>query len=214
MNISPTDFASLLCSRLCHDLLSPVGALNNGLELLADEHDPEMRLRCLELLSESAKASANKLKFFRLAFGAAGGFGETVDTREAQAAIEGLFGDNHRVTIGWMVEDPVLPKQAIKVLLNLALIGGDALIRGGQLDIGAEIVDGSIEIVVRADGPRIVLDSELRGALAGGQEDMPVTPRAAAAFLAHALVTQGEGVLQVSPPDSEVLLFGANFRVG
>jgi histidine phosphotransferase ChpT len=214
LNISPTDFASLLCSRLCHDLLSPVGALNNGLELLADEHDPEMRLRCLELLSESAKASANKLKFFRLAFGAAGGFGETVDTREAQAAIEGLFGDNHRVTIGWMVEDPVLPKQAIKVLLNLALIGGDALIRGGQLDIGAEIVDGSIEIVVRADGPRIVLDSELRGALAGGQEDMPVTPRAAAAFLAHALVTQGEGTLQVSPPDSEILLFGASFRVG
>ncbi|KRC82438.1 histidine phosphotransferase family protein [Sphingomonas sp. Root241] len=213
MNISPTDFASLLCSRLCHDLLSPVGALNNGLELLADEHDPEMRARCLELLSESAKASANKLKFFRLAFGAAGGFGETVDTREAQAAIEGLFGENHRVNVGWMVEDPVLPKQAIKVLLNLALIGGDALIRGGQLDIGAEIVDGSIEIVVRADGPRIVLDSELRGALAGGQEDMPVTPRAAAAFLAHALVTQGEGTLQVSPPDSEVLLFGASFRV-
>ena len=213
MNISPTDFASLLCSRLCHDLLSPVGALNNGLELLADEHDPEMRARCLELLHESAKASANKLKFFRLAFGAAGGFGETVDTREAQAAIEGLFGENHRVNVGWMVEDPVLPKQAIKVLLNLALIGGDALIRGGQLDIGAEIVDGSIEIVVRADGPRIVLDSELRGALAGGQEDMPVTPRAAAAFLAHALVTQGEGTLQVSPPDSEVLLFGASFRV-
>jgi histidine phosphotransferase ChpT len=214
LNISPTDFASLLCSRLCHDLLSPVGALNNGLELLADEHDPEMRARCLELLSESAKASANKLKFFRLAFGAAGGFGETVDTREAQAAIEGLFGDNHRVKIGWMVEDPVLPKQAIKVLLNLALIGGDALIRGGQLDIGAEIVDGAIEIVVRADGPRIVLDPELRGALAGGQDDMPITPRAAAAFLAHALVTQGEGTLQVSPPDSEVLLFGASFRVG
>ncbi|ATY31779.1 histidine phosphotransferase family protein [Sphingomonas psychrotolerans] len=213
MNISPTDFASLLCSRLCHDLLSPVGALNNGLELLADEHDPEMRARCLELLSESAKASANKLKFFRLAFGAAGGFGETVDTREAQAALEGLFGDNHRVKIGWMVEDPVLPKHAIKVLLNLALIGGDALIRGGQLDIGAEIVDGSIEIVVRADGPRIVLDSELRAALAGGQEDMPVTPRAAAAFLAHALVAQGEGTLQVSPPDSGVLLFGASFRV-
>jgi histidine phosphotransferase ChpT len=213
LNISPTDFASLLCSRLCHDLLSPVGALNNGLELLADEHDPEMRARCLELLSESAKASANKLKFFRLAFGAAGGFGETVDTREAQAAIEGLFGENHRVKVGWMVEDPVLPKGAIKVLLNLALIGGDALIRGGQLDIGAEIVDGSIEIVVRADGPRIVLDSELRSALAGGQEDMPVTPRAAAAFLAHALVTQGEGTLQVSPPDSEVLLFGASFRV-
>ena len=78
------DLASLLCSRLCHDLLSPVGALNNGLELMADEQDPEMRERCLELLNESARASANKLKFFRLAFGAAGGFGDAIDTREAQ----------------------------------------------------------------------------------------------------------------------------------
>jgi hypothetical protein len=59
------EFASLLCSRLCHDLLSPIGALNNGIELLADEQDPEMRARCLDLLGESARASANKLKFFR-----------------------------------------------------------------------------------------------------------------------------------------------------
>jgi histidine phosphotransferase ChpT len=212
LNISPTDFASLLCSRLCHDLLSPVGALNNGLELLADEQDPEMRQRCLELLNESARASANKLKFFRLAFGAAGGFGETVDTREAQAAIEGLFGDNHRVRIGWMVEEPVMAKQAIKVLLNLALIAGDALIRGGQLDIGAEVIEGQVEIVVRADGPRIVLDPELRNALVG-QGDASITPRAAAAHLVHALVAQGGGELQVSDPDAEVLLFGAAFDI-
>ena len=59
------DFASLLCSRLCHDLMSPVGALNNGIELMADEQDPEMRDRCVELLADSAKATANKLKFFR-----------------------------------------------------------------------------------------------------------------------------------------------------
>ena len=63
------ELASLMCSRLCHDLMSPVGALNNGIELLVDEQDPEMREKCLELLAESAKASANKLKFFRLAFG-------------------------------------------------------------------------------------------------------------------------------------------------
>lgn len=212
MNISSTDFASLLCSRLCHDLLSPVGALNNGIELLADETDPEMRARCLELLAESARASANKLKFFRLAFGAAGGFGETVDTREAQAAIEGLFGENQRIRIGWMIEDAMLPKAAIKVLLNLALIGGDALIRGGQLDIGAERVDGQIEIVVRADGARIVLDPELRVALTGGADDVPVTPRAAAAYLVHALVEQNDGTLQVSPPEADVLLFGAVLR--
>jgi histidine phosphotransferase ChpT len=214
MTISAVDFASLLCSRLCHDLLSPVGALNNGLELLADEHDPEMRARCLELLSESAKASANKLKFFRLAFGAAGGFGETVDSREARAAIEGLFGDNHKVNLGWLVEDATLPKTGIKVLLNLALIAGDALIRGGQLDVGAEVVGGQVEIVVRADGPRIVLDPELRTALLGAQGDALITPRAAAAYLVHSLVADGGGTVQVSDPEETVLLFGATFRAG
>ncbi|WP_066652366.1 MULTISPECIES: histidine phosphotransferase family protein [Sphingomonas] len=214
MTISPVDFASLLCSRLCHDLLSPVGALNNGLELLADETDPEMRARCLELLSESARASANKLKFFRLAFGAAGGFGETIDSREARAAIEGLFGDNHRVKLGWLVEDAVLPKPAIKVLLNLALIAGDALVRGGQLDIGAETRGNMVEIVVRGDGPRIVLDAELRRALEGTSADAVITPRAAAAFLVHALVAENGGTLQVSAPDAEVLLFGVAFKLG
>lgn len=213
MTISQVDFASLLCSRLCHDLLSPVGALNNGLELLADETDPEMRARCLELLSESARASANKLKFFRLAFGAAGGFGETIDSREARAAIEGLFGDNHRVKLGWLVEDAVLPKPAIKVLLNLSLIAGDALVRGGQLDIGAETRGDTVEIVVRGDGPRIVLDAELRRALDGTTADAVITPRAAAAFLVHALVEENGGTLQVSPPDAEVLLFGVAFRL-
>ena len=101
----PTDsieFASLLCSRLCHDLLSPVGALNNGLELMADETDPQMRERCLELLSESARTSANKLKFFRLAFGSAGGFGDAVPPHEARVAIEGMFATAGRVKIGWM----------------------------------------------------------------------------------------------------------------
>src|ERR1700712_4781174 len=129
------EFASLLCSRLCHDLLSPVGALNNGIELLADEHDPEMRAPCLDLLAESARASANKLKFFRLAFGAAGGFGDEVDAREAKTAIEGLFAGG-RIQLGWLVADATLSKSATKVLLNLALIAGDALVRGGQLDIG------------------------------------------------------------------------------
>lgn len=207
--IDPVEFASLLCSRLCHDLLSPVGAINNGLELLADEHDPEMRQRCLDLLGESARASANKLKFFRLAFGAAGGFGETVDPREVRSAVEGLFGDGGRVTLGWMLDETPLPKPALKVLLNLVLIAGDALIRGGRLDIGAEIRDGQMEIVCRAEGGRLVLDEELRAALLGTNADAPVTPRSAAAFLIRALVGAGGGSVQVLGPEDGVLVLGA-----
>lgn len=209
MPMNAVDFASLLCSRLCHDLLSPVGALNNGLELLADEHDPEMRARCLDLLAESARTSANKLKFFRLAFGAAGGFGEEVDTREAKAAIEGLFGTDGRIELGWMVDDGALPKTAIKVLLNLALIAGDALVRGGRLDVGAERQSERTEIVVRAEGPRLILDDELRRALLGEVAEDALTPRAAAAWLSHQIVTETGGTIQVSGPDDGALLFGA-----
>lgn len=204
------EFASLLCSRLCHDLLSPVGALNNGIELLADEHDPEMRARCLDLLAESARASANKLKFFRLAFGAAGGFGDEVDTREARAAIEGLFGGDGRIRLGWMVDEPTMSKAALKVLLNIVLIAGDSLVRGGSLDIGAEKHDGGLDIVVRAEGPRIVLDPELRDVLVGKTGEDEVAPRAAAAWLAQALVQEGNGRLQVSDDQDGMLLIGAS----
>ena len=103
--MNSVDFASLLCSRLCHDLMSPVGALNNGIELMADEQDPEMRDRCVELLADSAKATANKLKFFRLAFGAGGGFGDLIDANEARVALEGIFGAERRIELGWMVSD-------------------------------------------------------------------------------------------------------------
>jgi histidine phosphotransferase ChpT len=208
--MNSVDLASLLCSRLCHDLMSPVGALNNGIELLADETDPDMRDKCLELLADSARASANKLKFFRLAFGAAGGFGEDVDTHEAEAALEGLFGAERRIELGWVVHDDKLPKSAVKLLLNLALLTGDALVRGGRLDVGAESRDdGAIELAVRGEGPRILLDPVLRETLASGAADGTVEPRAAGAWLAHSLAAEAGGSIQLSDPASEVLMIGA-----
>ena len=209
------DFASLLCSRLCHDLLSPIGALNNGIELLTDENDPEMRARCLDLLAESARASANKLKFFRLAFGAAGGFAEEVDTREAHGAIEGLFGGDGRIQLNWMVSEPTMSKSALKILLNLVLIAGDALVRGGRLDIGAErrtVEDGGgVDIVIRSEGTRIVLDPEIRRVL-NGEADGDIAPRAAAAWLARSLIEEGGGALQLMDGEEGVLLLGTSLR--
>ena len=209
--MNPVDFASLLCSRLCHDLMSPIGALNNGIELLADETDPDMREKCLELLADSARASANKLKFFRLAFGAGGGFGEEIDTHEAQVALEGLFGPERRIELGWVIEADKLPKDAVKLLLNLSMIAGDALVRGGRLDIGAERHDGAIELAIRGEGARVLLDPALRETLVSGASGH-VEPRAAAAWLAHALAQAGGGVIQVSEPGEGVLLIGAELR--
>ncbi|KQU62626.1 histidine phosphotransferase [Sphingomonas sp. Leaf339] len=214
MAISPVDFASLLCSRLCHDLLSPVGALNNGLELLADETDPAMRQRCMELLADSARTSANKLKFFRLAFGAGGSFGEMVDPREAKAAIEGLLSDAKRTTLGWYVEADSLPKAAVKALLNLALIANEALVRGGSLDIGAEQQGDHLEIVVKIEGLRIILDAQIRQMLTTGASEDGVTSRLAAAFMVHTLVAEAAGTMQVSEPAPGVMVFGAALSPG
>ena len=212
--MKPIDLASLLCSRLCHDLMSPIGALNNGIELLADETDPEMREKCLELLADSARASANKLKFFRLAFGAAGAFGEEIDTHEAEVALEGLFGAERRIEFGWVVSSEKLPKNAAKLLLNLAMLAGDALVRGGRLDVGAERRNGEVELAVRAEGPRILLDPVLRGTLENGGDGAAVEPRSAAAWLAHRLAADAGGSLRLSDAASDVLMIGATLPSG
>jgi histidine phosphotransferase ChpT len=208
--MNAVDLASLLCSRLCHDLMSPVGALNNGIELLADEQDPEMRAQCLDLLSDSARATANKLKFFRLAFGAGGGFGEAIDANDAKMALQGIFGAERRIELGWMVVDEKLSKGAMKLLLNLALIAGDALVRGGRLDVGAETTGAGLEIAIRGEGPRVMLDAGLREILTRGAPDgSDIEPRAAGAWLAKALAAEAGGTIRLSEPSPEVLIIGA-----
>ena len=211
MTITTIDLASLLCSRLCHDLLSPVGALSNGLELLADETDPEMRQRCFELLEQSAKTSADKLKFFRLAFGAAGGFGDDVDASEPHALVSALCAE--KITLNWQVSAPSLPKPAVKVLLNLAAIGIDALVRGGGLDVGAELRDDACEIAVRAAGERVAFDPTIGRALDGTLEDHEITSRTAPAFMLCLLATEGGGGLQYSVT-GDALIMGAVLPVG
>lgn len=205
---SSTDLAALLCSRLCHDLLSPVGALNNGLELLAEEKDPEMRQRCFELLEQSARISADKLKFFRLAYGAAGGFGEAVPTNEPRSLIEGLVSSNERLALEWGVSESALPKPAVKVLLNLAAIGADALVRGGTLSVGAESRDGATEIAVRAAGPRVAFDANIGKALDGSLADDELTGKTAPAHLIRLLAEELGGGVQYAL-SAEALVMGA-----
>jgi len=208
MTDTAVDLAALLCSRLCHDLLSPVGAMTNGLELLAEEKDPEMRKRCMELLEQSAKTSADKLKFFRLAFGAAGGFGSSVAIEEPKALIDALVAGNERITIQWALGVDALPKAAVKVLLNLAHIGIDALIRGGTLDIGVESRSGASEIVVRASGARIAFDGDVGRALDGTLPVADLSSRTAPAWMLHELAQQQGGGLQFALSD-EALVMGA-----
>jgi histidine phosphotransferase ChpT len=191
------DFASMMASRLCHDLLSPVGAFANGLELLADEKDPAMRERCFELLEQSARTSAAKLKFFRLAF---------------RSAIEGIMADRP-ITLNWMISDDPLPKPAVKIILNLALILVDALVRGGRLDIGCEkqgaSPDGAIEIALHVEAERIFLDADVERILAEGETASAMTSRTAPAVLVQAVAAQNGGTVMLARETPTSLLVGA-----
>lgn len=204
-----TDLAALLCSKLCHDLLSPVGAMNNGLELLADETDPEMQKRCMDLLADSARSAANKLKFFRLAFGAAGGFGDDVDPSEAKAVIEPLVLADGRTTLEWNVPEGLLPKRAVKILLNLVLIANEAVLRGGSVSVGAENRGSEQEIVIRASGEKVILDEAIKSALNGGIDESNLDSRTAPAWMVTQLAAQGGGMVQLAQPSPEQLIIGA-----
>lgn len=205
---SPLDLAALLCSRLCHDLLSPVGALNNGLELLSEEKDPQMRQRCLELLEQSARTSADKLKFFRLAYGAAGGFGENVPSEEPHRLLASLVEGNERLSLQWGVEEESLPKPAVKVMLNLAAIGIDSLVRGGTLAVGAESRDDATEIAIRASGPKIAFDPAIGKALDGTLSEDDLSGKTAPAHMIRLLAAEQGGGVQYALSD-DALVMGA-----
>jgi len=207
-DIGSIDFASLLCSRMCHDLLNPVGALNNGLELLADETDPGMREQCFSLLTDSARTTAAKLRFFRIAFGSAGGLGETIPSREIKDAVEGMFSSG-KLAITWMPVEDNFEKVPAKILLNLALIGGEALPRGGTLTLGLEKRDGAFEVAVQGEGPRLTLDQSLRDTLLGKDGDALTSTRTVTAAMVRQLVMSRKGEIVLSDPSEPFFMFGA-----
>ena len=162
----------------------------------------------MELLEQSAKASADKLKFFRLAFGAAGGFGQMVSVSEARELIAALIGDSGRITLDWKVPRDELPKAAVKTLLNLAAMGIEALVRGGTLEVGAEMTKEASEIVIRAVGPRIAFDQTIGQALDGSLPLADLSSRTAPAAMIHRLAASTGGGVQWHRGD-DALVMGA-----
>ena len=127
------ELAALLCSRVCHDLISPVGAIVNGLEVLDDNPKPEDREFALDLIRKSAKTASARLQFCRLAFGAAGS-GAQIDLGDAQNMARGHIEDG-KITITWNLPRLLLPKNRVKLLLNMLIIAQQTIPRGGTLTI-------------------------------------------------------------------------------
>jgi histidine phosphotransferase ChpT len=128
------ELAALLCSRVCHDLISPVGAIVNGLEVLDDNPKPEDREFALDLIRKSAKTASARLQFCRLAFGAAGSAGAQIDLGDAQNMARGHIEDG-KATITWNLPRLLLPKNRVKLLLNMMVIAQQTIPRGGVLTV-------------------------------------------------------------------------------
>jgi histidine phosphotransferase ChpT len=128
------ELAALLCSRVCHDLISPVGAIVNGLEVLDDNPKPDDREFALDLIRKSAKIASARLQFCRLAFGAAGSAGAQIDLGDAQIMAKGHFEDG-KITLAWNLPRLLLPKNRVKLLLNLLVIAQQTIPRGGVLTV-------------------------------------------------------------------------------
>jgi len=128
------ELAALLCSRVCHDLISPVGAIVNGLEVLDDNPKPEDRDFALDLIRKSAKTASARLQFCRLAFGAAGSAGAQIDLGDALNMAKGHIEDG-KCTIAWNLPRLLLPKNRVKLLLNMLIIAQQTIPRGGTLTV-------------------------------------------------------------------------------
>lgn len=201
------DLASLMCSRLCHDLLSPVGSFGNGLELLADEPDPDMRKNFVELLESSSRSAINKLKFFRLSFGSAGGYGESIDVKDVVEAVTGLVNEGRATEIAWIGEATSLPKPAARVMLLLAQTVVEALVRGGRIDMAAESRDGALEIAVRGSGDRVVVDAASEEMFASAAT--APTPKTVGISLARRIAVARGGEIMASRPSPTEIVVGA-----
>ena len=149
LNLAGPDLAALLCSRVCHDVISPVGAINNGLELLDEGGADE---DAMDLIRTSALNASVRLKFARLAFGASGSVGASIDTGEAEKVVKDFATAEKKTEITWLGPRVIIGKNRVKLLLNLFLVAYSAIPRGGSLEILLENPEYDAKFKITARG--------------------------------------------------------------
>lgn len=201
--IDSVALSSLLASRVCHDLINPVGALGSGLDVLEDgELDAAMREAALDLISNGGKKSIALLKFARLAYGAAGGFGAQIPMEDAEQALREIFRWS-KAELSFTAPAGLAPKETVKVALILGQAAMDCVPRGGKV---AVVVDGG-SCSVEAAGPRAMLNADLVAALKG--EAVDLKPKFAPAYIAGLLARESGGAIDAEIAGDRVLLRAA-----
>ncbi|QGM98159.1 histidine phosphotransferase ChpT [Methylocystis parvus] len=176
-SLDALDLAALLSSRVCHDVISPVGAIVNGLEVLEEEKDAEMRGHALALIKSSANEASARLQFCRLAFGAAGSKGASIDTGDAELVTRQLLADE-RTQLNWSIPRVLMSKNKVKLLLNLCLMADAAIPRGGVISVSATGEEEKVAFKIEAKGTNARIAANIPALLAGEAEDASIDARA------------------------------------
>ncbi len=170
VTLSALDLGALLCSRICHDIISPVGAINNGLELLEEGGADE---DAMALIKSSARNASARLQFARIAFGAAGSAGVQIDTGDAQHVATQYFA-NEKPELTWEGSRVLLPKNKVKLLLNMLLIGNAAIPRGGSLAVRLENGDTDPRFVITVKGRMLRVPPKFLELHSGAEPEEPI----------------------------------------
>jgi histidine phosphotransferase ChpT len=160
------DLAALLCSRVCHDLISPAGAIVNGLEVLEESKDEETKTFALDLIKKSARTASARLQFCRIAFGAAGSAGAQIDTGDAENVARGFIEDD-KVKLAWNVPRALLPKNLVKLALNMLVVASQAIPRGGSLTVESSGTEAEMTFKIVAKGLNARIAQAVPDLLAG-----------------------------------------------
>jgi len=160
--LTPSSLAALLCARVCHDLISPVGALGTAIEILDDPSNTDMHEDALQLIRNSSRQAQAKLKFLRLAFGAAGSAPGIIGVEEIKTLSEDMYRDG-KATLVWNMANDGLDKAQARILLNLIMLGVQSVPRGGDVAITAT----DQELSITATGRKARLDEAVARALSG-----------------------------------------------
>lgn len=200
------ELAALVSSRICHDVINPVAAISNGLEMLGEEPDQAMRDAAMDLIRKSAAQASAKLQFARLAFGAAGSSG--IDLRDAERVARDLVAGSGKHQVAWQGPAVTLPKNKVKLLLNLVALGVVALPRGGTLHVTIAGTPSSVSFTVSAKGDAAKLSDEVKSLLAG-TNGVAIDAHSVQPYYARRVAAAAGMVLKIDARHGEVELTAA-----
>jgi histidine phosphotransferase ChpT len=154
--VHPTDLelAALISSKVCHDLVNPVGATNNGFEVLDSESDPNAKAYALDVIRSASRQASARLEFARFAFGAAGGAGTLIELGKVQEIARGVIEQSNKHKLVWHPGPPFVAKDKVKLLLNLIANAVTALPHGGQIHVTFEGEEAGVAFMIRCVGNR------------------------------------------------------------